>query len=65
MLPIEALILIANICISPSTNEYDTARSVKCNQHILECMPKTLKKQFIKDGTLAFNQCYIEFETLK
>lgn len=62
MLPLEIIILIANICLSPSTNQVDVDTSQKCNQYMLECVPRTVRQQMLKNGTIAFNQCYIEFE---
>ncbi len=65
MISVEMIILIANICMNPSILDKDVKQSVRCNQFMLSCVPETLHKQFIKNGSKAFNECYLEFEINK
>lgn len=65
MMSIEIVIFIANICLSISSSKADVAESLKCNEFMLECVPNKYRKQFIKNETRAFNDCYIEFEISK
>jgi len=65
MIPLELLILIAQICSSSTSSTIDINNSTKCNQYMIACVPKEYARQMIKSPTMAFNKCYIDYEVSK
>lgn len=58
MLPLELLIVIANICLSNSSFPKDVEASKACNQYLMECM-KQVKPPVT---SLDLNKCMIQYE---
>lgn len=62
MLNIEFMIVIAQLCLSLNNSPEAVKQSVKCNQQMIKCVDKTVRRQTIFNGGKAVTECYAEYE---
>lgn len=62
MLPIEILMLISQVCLSPSSLDKDVQNSINCNQYIVSCMEVDLKTSRIPSSGVSLTKCIVQYE---
>jgi hypothetical protein len=62
MLPIEILMFITQVCISPTSLDKDVQNSVNCNQYMIQCMEIELKTSRLPVTGVAFSRCLVQYE---
>lgn len=58
MVSIELLMIVAQICLSPTSSPKDVQESVRCTESITSCS----KAKIPKLDAVGFNQCIIDYE---
>lgn len=64
-LSLNALIVIAQLCLSTGNTPKEVEVSVKCNRALISCMSKEVEHQRIRNEPVAFTNCYTTYELNK
>jgi len=65
MLPVEILILIAQVCLSPTKLDIDVKNSIKCNQYMIECINTDMRTSRLPLTGVSFSKCMVQQELEK
>lgn len=57
-LSLNALIVIAQLCLSTGNTPKEVEASVKCNRELISCMSREVESQRIRNEPMAFTTCY-------